>query len=170
LKYLPIWNYPYILQHIFNIFTKFWAITESKNKERWINCAIIHTLTSLISIHLHLYFKIYVHSQKCIAVLILQCCVLGTFLFWQQNIEDFLFFIPINHFKHHWLQHWLQYEQEVQRLKIIPLFAPAARKLSGIFHWMIFFTSYSVHSLAKKFLGGNLSLTTSGDAYVSEVV
>lgn len=50
-------------------------------------------------------------------------------------------------------------------------FALVARKMSGIFHWKIFFTSYSVHSLAeKKFLGGNPSVTTSGDAYVSDVV
>lgn len=50
-------------------------------------------------------------------------------------------------------------------------FALVARKMSGIFHWKIFFTSYSVHSLAeKKFLGGNPSVTTSRDAYVSDVV
>lgn len=50
-------------------------------------------------------------------------------------------------------------------------FALVARKMSGIFQWQIFFTSYSVHSLAKKkFLGGNPSVTTSGDAYVSDVV
>lgn len=34
----------------------------------------------------------------------------------------------------------------------------------------IFFTSYSLHLLAMRFLGGNLSVTTSGDAYVSDVV
>lgn len=50
-------------------------------------------------------------------------------------------------------------------------FALVARKMSGMFHWMIFFTSYSVHLLVtKKFLGGNLSVTTSGDAYVFDVV
>lgn len=49
-------------------------------------------------------------------------------------------------------------------------FALVARKMSGIFHWKIFFTSYSVHLLAMKFLGGNPSVTTSGDAYVSDVV
>lgn len=50
-------------------------------------------------------------------------------------------------------------------------FAQVAIKMSGIFHWKIFFTSCSVYSLAKKkFLGGNLSVTTSGDAHVSDAV
>lgn len=34
----------------------------------------------------------------------------------------------------------------------------------------IFFTSYSLHLLAMKFLGGNPSVTTSGDAFASDVV